>query len=147
MLSCNSTANKKASLRASAIYGNGKSKSHCGEAQWWVMLPGVHPWLPAPTLHKGNPSTIPPVPAAGDAGHPLERGAHNPTAPGRVTPNLQLPSPSSCLVPGLHLQWCGCCTQGLLGSGRTQWDVVCLMRVQQDTTSSWAAQQISLLTA
>ena len=85
--------------------GNGQSRSPCGEAQWWVMLPGVHPCLPAPTLHKGSLGTVPPVPAAGDAGDPVEREPripqHQPTK--RVPATAE--TPSSHLVPGLHLQW------------------------------------------
>lgn len=84
--------------------GNGQSRSCCGEVQWWEMLLGVHPCLPAPTLHKDNLGRVSPVPAAGDAGDPLETGpqSHS-TNPQKSdqgeTPILQLtgvPAPTWC---------------------------------------------------
>lgn len=152
MLSCNNSANN--TLTAPAFTGNGQPRS--GRlSSGLIPAASSSPSLPAPTLHKGNL-----VPAVGDAGEPLERGPHHQPTGGwqggesyqtcrwRVS---QLTFGVRAALGALRMLPLGSALIGYhggpLGSGGTQWHVVCLTGMWQDPTSSQAAQQVSLLTA
>lgn len=89
------------------LWETAKQGASSGQAQRWVMLPGVHPWLTEPTLCEGNLST---VPAVSDLRDTLEKGSQSPPALAHwrmtwgVTPNLQPRSPGSHPVSGLCLE-------------------------------------------
>lgn len=151
MLSCNNTAKKRAGRLSDSIcnlWEMGNQGAIVGRLSGGKCCLEFISCLPAPTVHKDNMGTVPPIPAAGNADDLLERGAHNPTAPTHKTVTGErhqiCSSWESQLLPGtrmalkivrmlsLHfplLWYIQDGTRGLLGSGKTQGHVVCLMGI------------------